>query len=166
MTDAQIIYVLQFFRNSHLSVLYRRYDPQPDSGDPTDAPILFQLVTDSAFRKEPEITWESIVDVDNSGSGFYSSEFRPAGAAGGDFAGLDAEHALINARQQDRIVDDSADRQLAAALQDEEDGNAARQHDQEERRRRVRMDPSAQNRARPDEGKKKDKKDKKDCVIM
>lgn len=97
---------------------------------------------------------------------------------GGDFAGLDAEHVLMNDRRQRREnqlvldmgamgVDDSADRQLAAALQDEEDGNAARAHGEEERRRRVRMDPSKEHRARPnDKEKEGKKKDKKDCVIM
>jgi len=76
---------------------------------------------------------------------------------------------LSNAPRPVRIVDDSADSQLAAALQGEEDERTAREHDRAERQRSVRMDPNAQRRAKPDESKqkdKKDKKDKKDCLIM
>jgi hypothetical protein len=135
----------KLFRNSHLSVLYRRYDPDPNSS--SDSPLLFSLVTDSAFRNEREVTWESIVDVDGSGSSFYDSDFRPSGAAGGDFVGMDPRAVARNAARVEVLNlsdqsgsghDDTADRQLAAALQNEEDERIARSYDLQERTGRTR----------------------------
>ncbi|CEQ42194.1 SPOSA6832_03975 [Sporobolomyces salmonicolor] len=59
------------FRNSHLSVLYRR-PSSPSSTFNTAAshggPELFTLVTDSSFAGEEEVVWESLEDTDGSGS--------------------------------------------------------------------------------------------------
>ncbi|SDA01484.1 BZ3500_MvSof-1268-A1-R1_Chr10-1g02712 [Microbotryum saponariae] len=78
------------FRNSHVSVLYRRPEtPSPPTPDPSHRPLprLFTLVTDSAFVHEPEIVWESLEDVDGSASEFYDGELRKSRLRGGDYVG-------------------------------------------------------------------------------
>lgn len=61
------------FRNSHLSVIYRR----PSLLSPTsNQPELFTLVTDSVLNHEPEVVWESLEDVDGSGSRFWNSTLK------------------------------------------------------------------------------------------
>jgi hypothetical protein len=72
-----------------LSVLYRRHLPQ-ESTTPDSSPTLYQLVTDQSFAHEPEITWESITDIDGAGTSYYNSEFFPASSAGGDYSGMSA----------------------------------------------------------------------------
>lgn len=58
------------FRNSHLSVLYKRNNK------------LYSLVSDGALAEESDIIWETLEDVDGSGSSFLNSEFRPSGTIG------------------------------------------------------------------------------------
>lgn len=91
--------VVALFRNSHLSVLYRRHKPSGDDDDSTDQTMLYQLVTDSSFAREREIAWESIVDVDGSGAAFYDAEFRLASSAGGDYSGMTAGQAAVRAER-------------------------------------------------------------------
>lgn len=92
--------VVALFRNSHLSVLYRRHNPSADDGDDSsDQTTLYQLVTDSSFTREREIAWESIVDVDGSGAAFYDAEFRLASSAGGDYSGMTASQAAVRAER-------------------------------------------------------------------
>ncbi|KAN0063452.1 hypothetical protein ACQY0O_003898 [Thecaphora frezii] len=77
--------LVALFRNSHVSVLYRRL---PDEGGATDeTPALFTLVTDSAFLLEDEIVWESLVDVDGASSEFFDGKLRKATLRSGDFVG-------------------------------------------------------------------------------
>ncbi|KDE05480.1 hypothetical protein MVLG_04169 [Microbotryum lychnidis-dioicae p1A1 Lamole] len=78
------------FRNSHVSVLYRRPGtPDTPTPDPTHRPLprLFTLVTDSAFVHEPEIVWESLEDVDGSASEFYDGDLRKSMLREGDYVG-------------------------------------------------------------------------------
>ncbi|KAJ9092360.1 hypothetical protein QFC21_006860 [Naganishia friedmannii] len=179
-----------FFRNSHLSVLYRRHNPPTaDAAAPAPAhtsspaerddtsPTLFQLVTDQSFASEPEITWESIVDIDGAGTNYYNSEFYPAGGAGGDYSGMSAgevvrrderarreqerEEARLRGEERGAVyegefrssLEDHTDLQLARALQEEEDRAIAEQYrDQEERqhrRQRTQLDPAMRARAAP-----------------
>lgn len=85
------------FRNSHLSVLYKRLpneglDAADGSGAQTPAPpTLFTLATDSSFLLEDEIVWESLVDVDGASSEFYDGKFRPSTMRQGDYVGRDAD---------------------------------------------------------------------------
>ena len=65
------------FRASHLGVLYRRPDA-PDASYSMPEASLFQLVTDSTFQHESTIVWESLEDVDGSGSTFYGDDLRPS----------------------------------------------------------------------------------------
>jgi hypothetical protein len=78
------------FRNSHLSVLYRR--PASSSPQIFSAPELFTLVTDSTFLNEGNIVWESLEDVDGSASDFFDAGLRrctgaASGSGGGDYVG-------------------------------------------------------------------------------
>lgn len=88
------------FRNSHLSVLYRRpsLPPPPAILPPNDKhttataaalpdPELFTLVTDSSLGQEGEIVWESLGDVDGGGSEFFDAALRRAQVRGGDWVG-------------------------------------------------------------------------------
>ncbi|KDN47755.1 hypothetical protein K437DRAFT_273611 [Tilletiaria anomala UBC 951] len=105
------------FRNSHLSVLYRRLPhegmeeeerPQAmgdlNSGSTSDAaqpnghgsssaaseiPQLFTLATDSAFLMEDEVVWESLADVDQAASEFFDGKFRKTRIEG-DWVGVDS----------------------------------------------------------------------------
>ncbi|CED84279.1 Uncharacterized conserved protein [Phaffia rhodozyma] len=114
--------IVALFRNSHLSVLYKR----PASATDPNEPLLYSLVTDDSFKNEPEIVWESLEDVQGTSTGYVNSEFRPSSAAGGDVAGLSAEAAYrINQGQEDGT--DDYDQQLARQLQSEEDEASARQ---------------------------------------
>lgn len=94
----------QFFRNSHLGVLYRRPPAPPsESTDPNDASdaLLYQLVTDSSFANEPEVAWESLVDLDGAASAFVNGDFTRSAPGGGEYAGLSAAHAArVTARRE------------------------------------------------------------------
>jgi hypothetical protein len=77
------------FRNSHLSVLFRRPSTPTSTSTPTggsDAgPALFTLVTDASFADEPEVVWESLEDVDGGSSEFYDGTLRRSSTRGGDW---------------------------------------------------------------------------------
>lgn len=85
------------FRNSHLSVLYRRPTvphPRIVHGEPGSqasfvppGPELFTLVTDAGLGTEGAIVWESLGDVDGGGSDFYDARLRRARIRGGDWVG-------------------------------------------------------------------------------
>ncbi|KAM0755098.1 hypothetical protein T439DRAFT_345789 [Meredithblackwellia eburnea MCA 4105] len=72
------------FRNSHLSVIYRRpvLPPSASSG-----PELFTLVTDSSFAGERGIVWESLEDVEGGASEFFDGALRRSQVRGGDWVG-------------------------------------------------------------------------------
>ncbi|EST06847.1 Aminotransferase, class IV [Kalmanozyma brasiliensis GHG001] len=83
------------FRNSHLSVLYKRL---PNEGTDVAAdgatqppPTLFTLATDASFLMEDEIVWESLVDVDGASSEFYDGKFHKSTMRQGDYVGRDAD---------------------------------------------------------------------------
>lgn len=59
------------FRNDHFSTLFKH--PQSHQ--------LFTLVTDAGYANHAEIVWESLVDVNGSGSELFSGDFRPVGNA-------------------------------------------------------------------------------------
>jgi hypothetical protein len=67
--------------------------------------MLYTLVTDRVFLREPSIVWESIVDVDGESSSFYDSFMVGSTPAGGDFAGHTAEQI---ARMYDQRHNDAA----------------------------------------------------------
>ncbi|GAA5948773.1 hypothetical protein JCM21900_005292 [Sporobolomyces salmonicolor] len=125
------------FRNSHLSVLYRR----PSSPSSTfnaaashGGPELFTLVTDSSFAGEEEVVWESLEDTDGSGSEFYTAALRRSRTRGGDWAGVRAEE-----QQADRgrtSAREEADLALAHRLQAEENDRAAYAYERERERHR------------------------------
>lgn len=79
------------FRNSHLSVIYRRPSSQASSSSPftsstststltttvTQGPELFTLVTDLGLVSQyPNIVWESLEDIDGSGTRFWDGALR------------------------------------------------------------------------------------------
>ncbi|KIO34702.1 hypothetical protein M407DRAFT_240519 [Tulasnella calospora MUT 4182] len=115
-----------FFRNSHLSVLYKT--------DLPDHP-LFTLVTDSVFTREPAVCWETLEDVDGSASMFVDSHLVRSSTAGGDYSGRSAEAAV---RDAERAMEDLAldsDAMLARQLQAEEDAVARAHHAERAARR-------------------------------
>jgi ubiquitin carboxyl-terminal hydrolase MINDY-1/2 len=67
--------------------------------------MLYTLVTDRVFLREPSVVWESLVDVDGQSSSFFDSQFRRSSPAGGDFAGQTGEQI---ARMYDRREEDEA----------------------------------------------------------
>jgi ubiquitin carboxyl-terminal hydrolase MINDY-1/2 len=100
--------IVTLFRNSHLSVLYRRLPTEgaaeeQGAGDLLGAgaaaagqqypgeevPQLFTLATDSAFLMEDEVVWESLADMDQAASEFYDGKFRKTRLEG-DWVGVDA----------------------------------------------------------------------------
>ncbi|GAA6062238.1 hypothetical protein JCM10212_000817 [Sporobolomyces blumeae] len=127
------------FRNSHLSVLYRRpRTPLQDTSHGADlsaaGPELFTLVTDSAFSNEHEVVWESLEDTDGSASDFFTAGLGPSRTRGGDWAGVRrAEDVPREARSTFR--DEEADLALARQLQAEEEDRAAYEFERQERQR-------------------------------
>lgn len=69
------------FRNSHLSVLYRR----PTTPGTTNEPQLFTLVTDESFSNEPVVCWESLEDVEGGNATFFDGALRRTSVRGGDW---------------------------------------------------------------------------------
>ncbi|TKA67380.1 hypothetical protein B0A49_09779 [Cryomyces minteri] len=57
------------FRNDHFSTLYK--DPRTEA--------LMTLVTDAGYASHDEIVWESLIDVNGTGSELFSGDFRPVG---------------------------------------------------------------------------------------
>ncbi|KAK4703028.1 ubiquitin carboxyl-terminal hydrolase MINDY-1/2, partial [Phenoliferia sp. Uapishka_3] len=73
------------FRNSHLSVIYRR--PLLPPGSPP-GPELFTLVSDSSFTSsEQSIVWESLEDVEGGASEFFDGALKRIEFRGGDWVG-------------------------------------------------------------------------------
>lgn len=99
------------FRNSHLSVLYRRHETE---GAP-DAPLLFTLVTDSAFLMEDNIVWESLEDVNGRQSHYYNSHFELVQHPEGDWVRL-MNRGPQNAGEEDEYVHRGADEGLTEQL--------------------------------------------------
>ena len=60
------------FRNSHLSVIYRR---RVDEGM-SSSPQLYMLVTDSAFLMDDRTVWESLQDTRGNDTRFYDADFE------------------------------------------------------------------------------------------
>ncbi|QRV89981.1 hypothetical protein RhiJN_17999 [Ceratobasidium sp. AG-Ba] len=116
------------FRNSHLGVLYKRVDEQGQES-------LWTLVTDANFANESAIAWESLCDVDGSGSVFVDSRFRPASTAGGDYAGHTADQALRERAQVEALATEASDFEIARRLQAEEEEYERRRREAEERER-------------------------------
>jgi len=106
-----------FFRNSHLSVLYKYHSPD-------GSPSLWTLVTDSNFAKEPAVVWESLEDVDGGASRFVDGNFLASSTAGGDFAGRSAEQALQDTERKKLPETLHSDFALAQHLQAEEEALA------------------------------------------
>jgi len=100
-----------FFRNSHISVLYKQNCPDGSAS-------LWTLATDSNFAKEPSIVWESLEDIDGAASRFVDGNFIASSTAGGDFAGRSAEQALQDAEETQSDFD------LARRLNAEEEALA------------------------------------------
>ncbi|GAA5898823.1 uncharacterized protein JCM6883_003437 [Sporobolomyces salmoneus] len=125
------------FRNSHLSVLYRRPrvpSPQSHSSAPP-GPELFTLVTDSSFAGEEQIVWESIEDVDGSASEFFTAGLRKSQTRGGDFAGVRNVRDVPEGRREGvREENEMADLALAQQLQTEEEHRAEAFERAEQRR--------------------------------
>ncbi|KAG8781519.1 hypothetical protein FRC12_021830 [Ceratobasidium sp. 428] len=116
------------FRNSHLGVLYKRVDEHGQES-------LWTLVTDANFANEGAIAWESLCDIDGSGSVFVDSRFRPASTAGGDYAGQTADQALREQAQVEALATEASDYEIARRLQAEEEEHERRRLEAEERER-------------------------------
>ncbi|KLO09893.1 hypothetical protein SCHPADRAFT_907408 [Schizopora paradoxa] len=106
--------LVALFRNSHLSVLYKRprqpppqssgsvdensegQEPNATSEDPVggEDSSLYSLVTDVVFLHESSVVWERLEDVDGGSTSFVDADFIRSSPAGGDFAGHTAESAL------------------------------------------------------------------------
>ncbi|GAA5859372.1 hypothetical protein JCM8547_002004 [Rhodosporidiobolus lusitaniae] len=113
------------FRNSHLSVLFRR--PSLPSGSSSTAPELFTLVTDASFKDEGEVVWESLGDVDGSASEFWDAGLRRARMRGGDWVGGGGRRRVRDGegegRERVEMAEAGGDLALAQQLQAEEDAH-------------------------------------------
>ncbi|GAA5932408.1 MINDY family deubiquitinase [Sporobolomyces koalae] len=169
------------FRNSHLSVIYRR--PRTPTANELSAqtrgPELFALVTDSSFAGEEEIVWESIEDVDGSASEFFTAGLERSRARGGDFAGV---RRVEDVPESTSRRNELADLALAQQLQAEEE-HEAEEYERAEHIRQVQRaqqqetatsarrpsDPRAHATSaggRTEAGKAKSKAEKDKCLIM
>ncbi|KAJ1021849.1 hypothetical protein NDA16_003612 [Ustilago loliicola] len=125
------------FRNSHLSVLYKRLPREgvdAATGEASGAgapPTLFTLATDSSFLLEDEIVWESLVDVDGASSEFYDGKFRKSTMRQGDYVGRDA-NGLDGAGG---VQNEDADYALAMQIY-QNDQDRLQRHEQRRRDRR------------------------------
>ncbi|GAA5998666.1 MINDY family deubiquitinase [Rhodotorula paludigena] len=127
------------FRNSHLSVLYRRPTAPSSALSASqlaqEGPELFTLVTDSAFAAEEDIVWESLEDVDGAECAFFDAALRKANVRGGDWVGS-RRRRREEERERERApegLDDPADAALARQLQAEEDAYSRALLDREQR---------------------------------
>ncbi|GAA5846124.1 hypothetical protein JCM11251_001641, partial [Rhodosporidiobolus azoricus] len=119
------------FRNSHLSVLYRRPTLPTSASSHTSAallstPELFTLVTDAGFVDEPGVVWESLGDTDGEASEFWGPDLRRARVR--DRERERRERAERRRREEESSVagrgtgeEGGADLALAQQLQAEED---------------------------------------------
>ncbi|BGP38295.1 hypothetical protein JCM10450v2_002241 [Rhodotorula kratochvilovae] len=112
------------FRNSHLSVLYRR-PSLPSSSPIATGPELFTLVTDAAFAGEQGIVWESMEDVDGAECAFFDGALRRSSIRGGDWVGASGS-GRTSAPVVREGAEDAADVALAQQLQAEEDAHERR----------------------------------------
>ncbi|SCV73867.1 BQ2448_6297 [Microbotryum intermedium] len=129
------------FRNSHVSVLYRRPEaPTSQNSSAFPLPRLFTLVTDSAFVHEPEIVWESLEDVDGSASEFYDGHLRKSHVRGGDYvaAGGRSGKSSRTPRQTGSLAGDGDEKGRTVRINNDED--LARQLQYEEERWRIEDD--------------------------
>lgn len=60
------------FRNSHLSVVYRRREDEGISS----MPALYMLVTDAAFQMDDRTVWESLEDTNGHQTRFFDAQFE------------------------------------------------------------------------------------------
>lgn len=92
------------FRNSHLSVIYRRRSNEGEGGSPE----LFTLVTDAGFLMEDRIVWESLQDPRGEYNNYFDSHFVYAPYTGsarrrGQDAGADSDYQLaLELQKQER----------------------------------------------------------------
>lgn len=127
------------FRNSHLSVLYKRLphegvDAATGEGVGAGAPpTLFTLATDSSFLLEDEIVWESLVDVDGASSEFYDGKFRKSTMRQGDYVGSDGNG--LNGGRGGGAPNEDADYALAMQIY-QNDQDRLQRHEQRRRDRR------------------------------
>ncbi|KAM0786378.1 hypothetical protein ACM66B_001846 [Microbotryomycetes sp. NB124-2] len=96
------------FRNSHLSVLYRRLATPTPHNTPqlgSEGPALFTLVTDATFVHEPEVVWESLEDVEGALSEFYDGALRKTSVRGGEYVRSSAprDEARRMRQEQERM---------------------------------------------------------------
>ncbi|TKY87064.1 hypothetical protein EX895_003741 [Sporisorium graminicola] len=139
------------FRNSHLSVLYRR---MPHEGVDAAAaevasasmpPTLFTLATDASFLMADEIVWESLVDVDGASSEFYDGKFHKSTLRQGDYVGQDVNGIGGASEGQGGVHQHNEDADYALAMQIYQ--NDQERLDRREQRRRSRQ--PQQNRTQP-----------------
>ncbi|GAA6055981.1 hypothetical protein JCM3770_000760 [Rhodotorula araucariae] len=114
------------FRNSHLSVLYRRPSLPSSSTARATGPELFTLVTDAAFAGEEGIVWESLEDVDGAECAFFDGALRPSSVRGGDWLGADGGGPMGETGIREAVEPGAADAALAQQLQAEEDAHEQR----------------------------------------
>ncbi|BGO98022.1 Ubiquitin carboxyl-terminal hydrolase MIY1 [Rhodotorula toruloides] len=128
------------FRNSHLSVLYRRPTvPSTPTSPAIEGPELFTLVTDAAFAAEEGILWESLGDTNGEASEFCDAALRRSSVRGGDWVGGRSRGQRSERAEsvvQHEGVENPADIALAQQLQAEED--AYERHLVEQQRREER----------------------------
>ncbi|KAJ9476119.1 Ubiquitin carboxyl-terminal hydrolase MIY1 [Pseudozyma hubeiensis] len=136
------------FRNSHLSVLYKRLPHEGVEAAASGAaplsppPTLFTLATDASFLMEDEIVWESLVDVDGASSEFYDGKFHKSTLRQGDYVGRDAD-GLGGAGAGGTGLHQNEDADYALAMQIyHDDQDRLERHQQ---RRRSRQSQSQQN---------------------
>lgn len=92
------------FRNSHLSVIYRRRPNEGEGGSPE----LFTLVTDAGFLMEDRIVWESLQDPRGEYNNYFDSHFVYAPYTGsarrrGQDTGADSDYQLaLELQKQER----------------------------------------------------------------
>nr|KMM67417.1 DUF455 domain-containing protein [Coccidioides posadasii RMSCC 3488] len=111
------------FRNDHFSTLFKHPHSQQ----------LFTLVTDAGYAGHAEVVWESLVDVNGSGSELFSGDFRPVGAAPSSPAQRRKDQSMehsqnqkMNPGQHNEQTDADYAYALALQFQDEEEQRAQR----------------------------------------
>ncbi|KAI0229683.1 hypothetical protein L0F63_003614 [Massospora cicadina] len=100
-------YLCVLFRNNHFLTLYKRTEGE-----------LYLLVTDSGYGQSDLIVWESLQDLDQVDSQFFTSEFTLSSAAS------QPEGYPPHAAGPSQALEQS-DRNLALSLQRQEDGFGA-----------------------------------------